>query len=105
MHFPGDSYPLVDVVGVGVNATDTMIRLPHFPALDSKVEISSVELKAGGQVASAMVACRRWGLRVRYIGKIADDPAGDFQKREMAREGVEAHWIVAPGRASQTSFI
>jgi sulfofructose kinase len=95
----------VDVVGVGINATDTIIRLPHFPALDSKVEVSSVEVKAGGQVASAMVACSRWGLHARYVGKIADDSAGDFQQREMAREGVEAHWIVAPGRASQSSFI
>lgn len=95
----------VDVVGVGINATDTIIRLPHFPALDSKVEVSSVEVKAGGQVASAMVACGRWGLRARYVGKIADDSAGDFQRREMDREGVETHWIVAPGRSSQTSFI
>jgi len=105
MHFPGDSYPLVDVVGVGINATDTIIRLPYFPALDSKVEISSVELRAGGQVASAMVACRRWGLRTRYVGKIADDSAGDFQLAEMTREGVEAHWIVSAGRASQSAFI
>ena len=52
----------VDVLGVGINATDTVIRLPQFPTFDSKVEISSAEVKAGGQVASAMVACQRWGL-------------------------------------------
>jgi sulfofructose kinase len=105
MSSSNDSHSSVDVAGVGINATDTIIRLPHFPTLDSKVEISSVELKAGGQVASAMVACQRWGLRARYIGKIGDDSAGDFQRREMTREGVEAHWIVARGRSSQTSFI
>ena len=64
------------VVGVGINATDTVIRLPRFPTLDSKVEVASAEVKAGGQVASAMVACRRWGLEARYVGKIGDDPAG-----------------------------
>jgi sulfofructose kinase len=104
-HVPHLSFSTVDVVGVGINATDTIIRLPHFPALDSKVEISSVERKAGGQVASAMVACQRWGLRTRYIGKIGDDAAGDFQKQEMSREGVETHWIIAPGCASQSAFI
>jgi len=97
--------PGVDVVGVGINATDTIIRLQRFPSLDSKVELLSADVKAGGQVASAMVACRRWGLSARYAGKIGDDAAGKFQMEEMEREGVEAHWIVAPGCMSQTSFI
>jgi sulfofructose kinase len=94
-----------DVVGVGINATDTIIRLPHFPALDSKVELLSADIRPGGQVASAMVACRRWGLSARYVGKIGDDAAGKLQMDEMAREGVDAHWIVAPGCMSQSSFI
>ncbi|MFZ3199919.1 MAG: PfkB family carbohydrate kinase [Candidatus Acidiferrales bacterium] len=95
----------VDVAGVGTNATDTIVRLAHFPAPDSKAEVLSTEVKAGGQVASALVACSRWGLRARYTGKIGDDAAGKFQTEEMKREGVEAHWITARGRASQTSFI
>jgi sulfofructose kinase len=52
-----------------------------------------------------MVACRRWGLRARYVGKIGDDAAGNFQRAELAREGVEAHWIVAPGVSSQSAYI
>jgi sugar/nucleoside kinase (ribokinase family) len=95
----------VDVVGVGLNATDTIIRLPYFPAPDSKVEIRSPEVKAGGQVASAMVACRRWGLWTRYVGKVGDDSAGKLQIEEMKREGVAARWIIARGCASQTSHI
>jgi sugar/nucleoside kinase (ribokinase family) len=95
----------VDVVGVGINATDTIIRLPRFPSLDSKVEMLSAETKPGGQVASAIVACRRWGLTARYVGKIGDDAAGKLQAEEMQREGVEAHWITARGCASQTAFI
>jgi sulfofructose kinase len=95
----------VDVAGVGLNATDTMIRLPHFPSLDSKLEIRSVEIRAGGQVASAIVACRRWGLKVRYSGKVGDDTAGSFQRAEMKREGVTANWVIARGRSSQTAFI
>jgi sulfofructose kinase len=93
------------VVGVGINATDTIIRLPRFPALDSKVEILSAEVKPGGQVASAMVACRRWGLRARYVGKIGGDEAGKLQVEEMKREGVDAHWIVAKNSASQSAYI
>jgi sulfofructose kinase len=95
----------LEVAGVGINATDTIIRLPHFPALDSKVELISDEVMPGGQVASAMVACRRWGLKARYVGKVGGDAAGMLQVEEMKREGVEAHWISAPGCASQIAYI
>jgi sulfofructose kinase len=100
-----NSPPRVDVAGVGINATDTIIRLPHFPALDSKVELLSAEVKPGGQVASAIIACRCWGLSARYVGKIGDDSAGQLQTDEMKRAGVEAHWIIVPGAMSQLSYI
>jgi sulfofructose kinase len=104
MHLPVE-IPRVDVVGVGINATDTILRLPHFPAPDSKVELLSAQIKPGGQVASAMVACQRWGLRARYVGKIGNDDAGRFQIEEMLREGVDARWITASNCPSQTAYI
>jgi sugar/nucleoside kinase (ribokinase family) len=98
-------FPIVDVVGVGLNATDTLIRVPHFPALDSKVRLIESVTRAGGEVASALVACQRWGLRTRYIGKIGDDAAGELQRAEFARDGVEAHLTLVPNCPSQSSFI
>lgn len=98
-----DPAPLV--VGVGINATDTIIRLPYFPASDSKLELLSAEVKPGGQVASAIIACQRWGLLGRYAGKIGDDSAGELQIKEMQREQVDARWIVAPGCSSQVAYI
>ncbi|MGD0841453.1 MAG: PfkB family carbohydrate kinase [Candidatus Acidiferrales bacterium] len=97
--------PIVDVVGVGLNATDTLIRVPHFPALDSKVRYIEAVTRAGGEVASALAACQRWGLRTRYIGKIGDDAAGELQRTEFAREGVGAHLTVVPNCQSQSAFI
>jgi sulfofructose kinase len=95
----------VDVVGVGINATDTIIRLPRFPAPDSKIEVLSDQVALGGQVATAIIACRRWGLSARYVGKIGSDAAGRLQRGEMRRAGVEAHWIIARGSRSQSAFI
>jgi sulfofructose kinase len=97
--------PLVDIAGVGLNATDTIIRLPHFPAFNSKVEFRVSEVLPGGQVATAIVACSQWGLTARYAGKIGDDPAGELQRKEMKRAGVEAHWSVVRDCQSQSSFI
>jgi sulfofructose kinase len=96
---------MVEIVGVGLNATDTVIRLPHFPTFNSKVEFRESEVLPGGQVASAMVACSRWGLKVRYVGKIGDDSLGELQKQAMDDAGGEAHWIVAPNCQSQSAYI
>ena len=97
--------PVVDVVGVGLNATDTLIRLPHFPAFNTKMEFISAEVLPGGQVASALTACQRWGLNTRYVGKVGDDAAADLQRRELAQAGVEAHLLSVPGCCSQAAFI
>jgi sulfofructose kinase len=97
--------PKVDVVGVGLNATDTLIPLAHFPERGAKVEFRSATVLPGGQVASAMVACQRWGLRTRYVGKVGDDSAASIHAAEFLRTGVEAHLFTATGCPSQQSFI
>ena len=99
------STPQVDVVGVGLNATDTLIPVPHFPVLGEKVEIRSANALLGGQTASAMAACQQWGLQTRYVGKIGDDVYGDMHRAEFSRLGVEAHLFTAPGCNSQQAFI
>ncbi|HET7149894.1 MAG TPA: PfkB family carbohydrate kinase [Candidatus Acidoferrum sp.] len=95
----------VDLVGVGLNATDTLIPVAHFPARGSKVEIRSTMVLPGGQVASAVVACQQWGLRTRYIGKVGDDHAAAIHRSEFARTGVEAHLVAVPDCSSQQAFI
>jgi sulfofructose kinase len=97
--------PKVDLVGVGLNATDMLIRLPHYPALGSKVEFRSGDILPGGQVATAVAACQQWGLRTRYIGKIGDDSAAAIHRAEFARLGVETHLVTASGCASQQAVI
>src|SRR5215467_5847714 len=95
----------VDLVGVGLNATDTVIPLPHFPARGSKVEFGVAKVLPGGQTASTVVACQQWGLSTRYVGKIGDDSAADLHRGEFTRLGVEAHLLTVPSCASQQSFI
>jgi sulfofructose kinase len=95
----------VDLVGVGLNATDTLIRLPHYPELGSKVEFRSADVLPGGQVATAVAACQQWGLRTRYVGKVGDDHAAAIHRAEFERLGVEAHLLTAPGCNSQQAVI
>jgi len=97
--------PKVDLVGVGLNATDTLMCLPHYPMLGSKVEFRSADILPGGQVATAVAACQQWGLRTRYVGKIGDDSAAAIHRAEFDRLGVETHLVTATGCASQQAVI
>ena len=95
----------VDVVGVGLNATDILIPVKDFPVSGSKVENKSANAMLGGQVASAMAACQQWGLHTRYVGKFGEDHFSQLHQAEFARLGVETHLVTAPGGTSQQAYI
>jgi sulfofructose kinase len=95
----------VDLAGVGLNATDTVIPLSSFPARGSKTEYSTVSTLPGGQVATTVVACQHWGLRTRYVGKLGDDLAATLHREAFAHAGVETRIITVPGGASAQSLI
>ena len=80
--------PAFDVLGIGLNATDTLILLPRFPAYAGKVAFEREILSPGGQVASAMVTCARLGLRTKYIGTVGDDDRGRIQMESLRATGI-----------------
>ena len=97
--------PRVDVVGVGLNATDTLIPLPAYPRRGSKLEFNAGSVLPGGQVATTVVACQSWGLTTRYVGKLGEDDAARLHREAFARAGVETHIVTVPGGLSAQSFI
>ncbi len=98
--------PVFDVVGLGLNATDTLLVVPHFPAYAGKVPFDREVVSPGGQVASAMVACARLGLRAKYIGTIGDDERGRIQIESLRRWGVNLdHVQMRPNCPNQSAYI
>jgi len=97
--------PMVDLVGVGLNATDTLIHLPDYPARGSKVEFHGATVMAGGQTATTVIACQYWGLSTRYVGKLGSDDAARLHREAFDRAGVEARLITVDGAASPQSLI
>ena len=74
----------VDLVGVGLNAIDTLIPLSSFPARGSKTEYTNASIMPGGQAATTVIACQTWGLTTRYVGKVGDDEAANLHRREFS---------------------
>lgn len=95
-----------DVLGIGLNATDTLLLVDEFPAYAGKVPFEREMLSPGGQVATAVVACARLGLRTKYIGTIGDDHRGEIQRQSLEGTGVDTSGlIVRTGCPNQTAYI
>jgi len=98
--------PDFDVVGVGLNATDTVLIVPRFPPYAGKAPFEREVVSPGGQVASAMVACARLGLRAKYIGAIGDDERGRIQWESLQSTGVNLdHVQRRKGCPNQSAYI
>jgi sulfofructose kinase len=89
-----------DVVGMGLNSVDFLSLVPEFPALNSKMEILRFSKQGGGQVATAMVALSRWGVKTKYIGKVGADELGEFSLQSIRQEGVDVSSVVTEPHAT-----
>ncbi len=89
-----------DVVGMGLNSVDFLVLLPEYPASNSKMRIRRFEKSGGGQVATALVALSRWGVRTKYIGKVGGDDLGQFALESIRQAGVEVSSVTIESQAS-----
>src|SRR5271154_3583060 len=95
-----------DLVGVGLNATDTLILVSHFPAYAGKVPIEGEILSPGGQVASAVATVAKLGLRAKYIGTVGDDERGRVQLASLRETGINLDDVeIRENCPNQTAYI
>src|SRR5216110_356889 len=80
-----------DVVGLGLNAIDTICIVPGFPRPNTKTHLREVRIEPGGQVATALATCTRLGLRSRYIGSVGTDHWGQAQLASLREENLDLH--------------
>lgn len=78
-----------DCVGFGTNAVDFLIRVPHYPSFNTKVELTGYTRAAGGEIATTMVGLTRLGLKTAYVGRFGDDDSGEIGRRSLSDEGVD----------------
>ena len=98
--------PSCDLVGVGLNATDTLLLVPRFPQEGGKVRIAQEVISPGGQVASALVAAGKLGLRTKYIGTVGDDERGRIQMESLRSTGMNLDDVeTRAGCANQSAYI
>jgi len=96
-----------DVVGVGENSVDHVLRLPALPSLAeaSKIQVRSSTHEAGGQVVTALCTCTAMGLRASYIGAFGSDDDGQRVRRTLAARGVDLSDSVVRPVANRSAVI
>ncbi len=95
-----------EVVGMGLNSVDFFCVVPEFPTINSKMRILKFSKQGGGQVATAMVALSRWGVKTKYIGKVGGDDLGQFSVKSIQQEGVDVSSItIEPNTPNQFAMI
>ena len=94
------------MIGLGLNAVDWICVLPCFPEHDSKVEIERLYRLGGGQVATASALCARYGLKVRYVGRVGNDEIGQFAMQDLRKESMDISCVdIVQGAFSQLAVI
>lgn len=77
------------MLGVGQNSLDRIVFVDGpAPAPDAPDPPGALELP-GGQVATAVLACARLGLRTAYVGAVGDDAAADAVLAPLRCAGVD----------------
>ena len=78
-----------DVIGVGTAVVDYLGVVPHYPEMDSQIELMEFSKQGGGNVATALVTLARLGASTRFIGKIGDDELARFVLDGLCTEGID----------------
>jgi sulfofructose kinase len=99
--------PLWDVVGVGENSVDLVLRLDARPGFEpgAKMPIRSQDRAVGGQVVTTLCTCAALGLRAAYVGSFGDDENGGFARRELERRGVDLSGALTRAAANRHAVI
>jgi sugar/nucleoside kinase (ribokinase family) len=97
-----------DVVGVGANSVDYVHLLPGYPqpfGTFAKMKIDRQEVLCGGQMATAICACARLGLRAKYVGVTGTDENGRRVRKELQKRGIDLEDLIIRDAQNQFAVI
>ena len=83
-----------DVVGIGENSCDVVLRVAEGVAPNAKIPITARRTLHGGQVATTLATCASLGLRAAYIGVFGNDAEGAALRRALEQRGVDTSFSV-----------
>ena len=94
------------LLGIGQISLDRVVRVEQLPAPGEKRRVLSERSLPGGQVATALLAASRLGVRCAFVGAIGDDAAGARALAPLADAGIGLdHLLCLAGSASREAWV
>jgi sugar/nucleoside kinase (ribokinase family) len=94
-----------DVVGIGECSVDEVWVLPGQVPRGGKMRAVHKERLGGGQIATALAACARLGLKAAFVGAVGDDAAGVTVVEGLAQEGVDVGDVRAVPGVTRSALV
>jgi sugar/nucleoside kinase (ribokinase family) len=96
-----EAKPHFDIVVPGNYFCDIIFTgLPHFPALGQEIYTQAADVVPGG-VMNTVVALRRLGVNVGWIGSLGSDFFSHFAMRQAQDEGLDTALLLLHDRAQR----
>jgi sulfofructose kinase len=95
-----------DVVGLGQCSIDHVAIVDGFPPYAGKVAMQRYLRLPGGQIATALLACARLGLRTSFLSTVGDDGVAESVLGPLRAAGVDVSRVFEiSGATSQLALI
>lgn len=82
------------VIGFGALNVDRLFRVNKIAAQEEESFVTEYQEFCGGSAANTVVGLARLGLRVGYVGKVAEDYEGQLLLHNFEKEGVDLKGVV-----------
>ncbi len=83
-----------DAVGFGALNVDRLYMVDKIAGTEDESFVTEYTESCGGSAANTMVGLARLGLKVGFVGKVADDYEGRLLLDDFGKENVDTHGIL-----------
>jgi sugar/nucleoside kinase (ribokinase family) len=96
----------LDALVIGRSCLDTIAVINRFPQENEKTALESRLMEGGGQGGTAACCIARLGGRVAYLGKLGNDPEGQFCLKRLQDFGVNTDYVeIVPGGQTPVAYL
>jgi sugar/nucleoside kinase (ribokinase family) len=94
-----------DILGLGEISVETVLRVPHLPEPEERLESTSQTRFPSGNTANYLNAISRLGTTAGFVGAVGDDPEGEFLVQSLRDMNIDTkHMLVKKGKQTPVNY-
>lgn len=88
-----------DLIAVGLNAVDVLVRLPTEVRHDDKQQVDDLIIQGGAPVGSGSAGVAMLGYRVAMVAKLGENTLSEISLEQFRRYGVSTDLVLRDGKS------